>query len=193
MRIVFIASFLAFLLPAFLFAGNGARVAGLDDVTAMADATVESARSAAQSDREAAEQKLMDAWKGSADPNAIPMVGISFPIAHHKNGIVKLQFKADEALLPSFNSAYIRANGITLDLFNQQGAVIATFHGENGLYDRAARVGFCEGPVLISDKDVRIDGTNMIWDLEAQNAKILKNARVMIRAGMMKGIGKAFQ
>ena len=168
-------------------------VAGLSDVSAMAEATISSARDVEKADRADTERKLMDAWKGAADSSAIPMVGISFPVSHHDNGGVRLQFRAGEALLPSLNSDYLRAKDITLELFTPTGAMVGAFHGDRGLYDRAARVGFCEGPVLIVNKDVRIDGTNMIWDLESRNAKILKSARVVIRAGMMKGVGKSFQ
>lgn len=141
---------------------------------------------------------LIAAWQAgdAADANATPMEGLSFPIDHFEDGTVRAQFSAEWALLPADEAEFIRAKGVYVELYNEDGDVIGIYVAENCIFDRTTRVGYCDGPVRIEynapGRNIRVDGIGMQWNLATRNAKILSEPKVTM-AGIMGELGGAFK
>ena len=142
-------------------------------------------------------QALIDAWKDVENVgDATPLKKISLPIAHYPEGNVRVQFKAEQALLPKEENAYLRAKDIYMEMFAppaQGGLVEGIFMADNCIYDRILRDGYCEGWVRLQYRNVKIVGTNMTWNLDTRKVKITGGSHVTIENGMMKGLGSVFR
>ncbi|MBR0057655.1 MAG: hypothetical protein IJP66_10030, partial [Kiritimatiellae bacterium] len=68
--------------------------------------------------------------------------------------------------------------------YDERGEVIGFYMAENCIFDRATRVGYCEGPVRIEyrapGRNIRLDGLDMRWNLAARNAKILSQPTLVM-------------
>ncbi len=142
-------------------------------------------------------QALIDAWKDVENvEDATPLLKVSLPIAHYPEGNVRVQFKAEKALLPKDEKAYIRAKNIYMEMFSpsaEGGLVEGIFIADNCIYDRVLRDGYCEGWIRLQYRNVKIVGTNMTWNLDTRKVKITGGSRVTIENGMMQGLGGAFR
>ena len=142
-------------------------------------------------------QALIDAWKDVENvEDATPLHKVSLPISHYPEGNVRVQFKAEEALLPKDENAYLRAKDIFMEMFAppaQGGVVEGIFKADNCIYDRVLRDGYCEGWVRLQYRNVKIVGTNMTWNLDTRKVKISGGALVSIENGLMKGVGGVFK
>ena len=142
-------------------------------------------------------QALIDAWKDVENAeDATPLHKVSLPIAHYPEGNVRVQFHAEEALLPKDENAFLRAKDIDMEMFAppaQGGRVEGIFKAHNCIYDRVLRDGYCEGWVRLQYRNVKIVGTNMTWNLDTRKVKITGGALVTIENGLMKGMGGAFR
>lgn len=182
------------LLSAAAFAADGptAVVGDIADMAAVAD----EARHAATTNRaarEAVTAAVIRAWHEGAPPaDAIPLEGVSFPLSSYPDGSVRIQFKAAEAFLPQDPKEYVRGNGIYSELFRVDGSLEGVFVADNCIFDRAERAGFCPGQIRLQYRNLKITGTNMVWDIQAQDVKITDGARVTVNR-LMGGLGKAFR
>ncbi len=138
------------------------------------------------------ERALMDAWRRGADPKALPVENMTLPIAHHPDGQVQALLKAGRALIPAVDSGSIRAQDVVIELFDTEGRLDGIFIAENCLYDRETSSGYCEGKVRIEQRGARINGVNMVWNLNTHGAKILSQAEVRFDR-FMDGIGDLFK
>ncbi|MBR3084919.1 MAG: hypothetical protein IKH04_00805 [Kiritimatiellae bacterium] len=143
-------------------------------------------------------EALVAAWRnGDADdPEGVPMEGLSFPIDHFEDGTVRAQFSARWAILPSDESAFVRAKDVYIELYNEAGAVIGIYVADNCIFDRTTRVGYCDGPVRMEYKapgrNIRLDGVGMQWNLATRDATILSEPKVTM-SGIMGELGGAFR
>jgi len=143
-------------------------------------------------------EALMAAWKnGDADdPEGVPMEGLSFPIDHFEDGTVRAQFSAKWAILPSDEAAFVRAKGVYIELYDEDGKVIGIYVADNCIFDRTTRVGYCDGTVRMEYKapgrNIRLDGIGMQWNLATRDAKILSEPKVTM-SGIMGELGGAFR
>lgn len=144
------------------------------------------------------DRELIDAWQSEEmkEADGVPMEQLSFPIDHFEDGTVRAQFHARWALVPNDEDAFVRARGICIELYDESGNVIGMYIAENCIFDRTTRVGYCEGPVRIEykapDRNLRLDGANMQWNLATRNAKILSEPR-LVMSEIMGNLGKAFR
>ena len=142
-------------------------------------------------------QRLIEAWKDVENVgDATPLHQISLPVAHYPEGNVRVQFMAEEALLPKDENAYLRAKDIYMEMFaplSEGSKVEGIFKANNCIYDRVLRDGYCEGWVRLQYRNVRIVGTNMTWNLDTRKVKITGGSQVTIENGMMGGLGSAFR
>ena len=142
-------------------------------------------------------QALIDAWKDVENVgDATPLLKVSLPIAHYPEGNVRVQFKAEKALLPKDEKSYLRAKKIYMEMFappSEGSRVEGIFMSDNCIYDRVLRDGYCEGWVRLQYRNVKIVGTNMTWNLDTRKVKITGGSCVTIENGMMKGLGGAFK
>lgn len=144
------------------------------------------------------DDELAAAWRLGSGPEgaAMPMDDLSFPIDHFDDGTVRAQFSAKWALLPEDENAFVRARGVVIELYDEAGDVIGFYMAENCIFDRATRVGYCEGPVRIEyrapGRNIRLDGVGMQWDLVARDAKILSEP-TLVMSEIMGELGGAFR
>lgn len=144
------------------------------------------------------DDELAQAWRlgGGSSEAALPMENLSFPIDHFEDGTVRSQFSADWALVPEDENDFVRAKGVYIELYDESGNVIGFYMAENCIFDRATRVGYCEGKVRIEyrapDRNIRLDGIGMQWDLVSRNAKILLEP-VLTMSEVMGELGGAFR
>ena len=197
------AVFLAALLAAPSLFGASEVTASIADIAAMANvggegrasATNETMRTASTNGLSHAQvqQALIAAW-GDVDglEGAIPLEDVSFPLVSYPDGSVRVQFKAAHALLPQDEKAYVRGKSIHMEMFEPGGLMSGIFRSENCIFDRATRTGYCEGWVRVQYRNVKITGTNMVWELETRNVKGLSGARVIVNR-FMKDLGSVFK
>lgn len=144
------------------------------------------------------EDQLVVAWrtKDTEKTDGIPMENLSFPIDHFEDGSVRAQFRSKFVLLPNDENAFVRAEGMQIELYDEQGAVMGYYIADNCIFDRATRTGYCEGPVRVyfkaPDQTIRLEGTNMQWNLASRDAKILISPKVTM-AGIFNELGEAFR
>jgi hypothetical protein len=138
------------------------------------------------------ERALVEAWSQSADPKAMPVENMTLPIAHHANGRVRALLRAGRALIPPTDAGYIRAQEVVVEIYNDIGVLEGILVAENCFFDRATSAGYSEGNVRIKQRGVRIRGKNMVWNLDANSAKILSQPEVRFDR-FMKGIGDLFK
>ncbi len=153
-------------------------VAGVADIAAAGGVFSASATNAV--DMAGNERRLIEAWDKGVPPDVTPMEDTSFPIAHYPNGKLRAQFKADRAFLPQDDEAFVRAHGITVEMFSDAGIFEGVFLADNCIYDRSTRSGYCVGFVRLLYRNVTITGTNMVWHMENRNAKILSHSKVVL-------------
>ncbi len=194
---------LAAVLVAPLLLGAAGSAASVADIAAMArvgeggrGVATNETRSAVSSNglsQAQVQQALMEAW-GDVDglDGAIPLEDVSFPLMSYPDGSVRVQFKALHALFPQDEKAYVRGKGIHMEMFEPGGLMSGIFRADNCIFDRATRTGYCEGRVRVQYQNVKITGTNMVWDLEARNVKVLSGARVVVNQ-FMKNLGGVFR
>lgn len=144
------------------------------------------------------DRELVAAWQSEEmkEADGVPMEQLSFPIDHFEDGTVRAQFSARWALVPNDEDAFIRAKGICIELYDESGSVVGMYLAENCIFDRTTRVGYCEGPVRIEykapERNIRLDGVNMQWNLATRNAKILSEPK-LVMSDIMGNLGKAFR
>ena len=144
------------------------------------------------------DDELVSAWRlgGGSAGAAMPMEDLSFPIDHFEDGSVRAQFNADWALVPDDEDDFVRAKGIRIDLYDEEGNVIGCYVAENCIFDRATRTGYCEGPVRIEYKapgrNIKLEGMGMQWNLATRNAKILSEP-ILVMSQIMGELGGAFR
>ena len=144
------------------------------------------------------DEQLMAAWQlGEAEVGeAVPMEGLSFPIDHFDDGTVRAQFSADWALIPDDPAAFVRAKGVCIELYDEQGAVQGIYVAENCIFDRATKIGYCEGQVRMEyhapGRNIRLDGQGMQWNLATRGAKILSEPK-LVMSEIMGELGGAFR
>lgn len=200
-------------LAAPMFLGAAGPTASVADIAAMAGAGGEGRAAATNDVAEASstnrlaktviQQTLMKTWADvESSEGDIPLEDVSFPLASYPDGSVRVQFMASHALLPQDEKAYVRAKGVYMEMFEPspqqeaqaKGAHVldGVFQADNCIFDRATRTGYCEGWVRLQYRNVKITGTNMVWDMESRNAKILSGARVVVNR-FMQDVGKVFR
>ena len=138
------------------------------------------------------EQALVEAWGQAIDARAIPVENMSLPIAHHPNGRVRAQLQAGRALLPAEDSGYVRATNVVIQLYSPTGLLEGIIVTENCFFDRAISSGYSEGRVRLEQRGLRIQGVNMVWNLDQGSAKILSQPEVRFDR-FMEGIGDLFK
>ncbi len=183
------AALLALLLPAFrLFGQEGAAQ------TAASPAPDGDAAGLSES----IDSRLMAAWSmGEAEAGeAVPMEGLSFPIDHFDDGTVRAQFSAEWALIPDDPAAFVRAKGVCIELYDEHGAVQGIYIADNCIFDRATKIGYCEGRVRMEynapGRSIRLDGQGMQWNLATRGAKILAEPK-LVMSEVMGELGGAFR
>ena len=178
--------------------------APIEDLASLASAGAKShtstngaVRAASTNGVASSHQALIDAWKDIENvEDATPLLKVSLPIAHYPEGNVRVQFKAEKALLPKDENAYLRAKDIYMEMFAppaEGGRIEGIFIANNCIYDRVLRDGYCEGWIRLQYRNVKIVGTNMTWNLDTRKVKITGGSRVTIENGMMKGLGGALR
>jgi hypothetical protein len=138
------------------------------------------------------ERALVEAWSQAADPRAMPVENMTLPVAHHPNGRVRALLRAGRALIPAADSGYVRAQDVVIELYSEAGLLEGILVAENCFFDRATSAGYSEGKVRLEQRGVRIRGVNMVWNLEANSAKILSQPEVRFDR-FIKGIGDLFK
>lgn len=188
------AALLALLVSAFRLCGqDGAASAG-----AAAPADVASSAAAGDAVAESVNSRLIAAWSmGETEAGeAVPMEGLSFPIDHFDDGTVRAQFSAEWALIPNDPAAFVRAKGVCIELYDEQGAVQGIYVADNCIFDRATKIGYCEGPVRMEyqapGRSIRLDGRGMQWNLATRDAKILAEPK-LVMSEIMGELGGAFR
>ncbi len=175
-------------------AGAPGAPASVTDIAAMA--TLGTAGNAGDTNamaRAARQDALRAAWSEVENTEgAIPLEDVSFPLTSHPDGSVRVQFKAEHALLPQDEKAFVRGKGILMEMYEPGGAMSGIFKSENCIFDRLTRTGYCEGWVRVQYQNIKITGTNMVWDLESRNVKVLSGARVVVNR-FLSDLGSAFR
>lgn len=142
-----------------------------EDPAADPEASVEAMSSESYED-------LLKLWGETAKSGATPIENLSLPLESHPNGRVKAMLHADMALVPV--EGVVRAKGIVVELYDKEGVLECLLISDNCIFDRATQRGYCEGPVRIERRDVRISGEGMVWMVREQGAKILSRATVRL-------------
>lgn len=176
------------------FAKDGAP--GVGDIAGIA-AAYEEARAADTNrvGRKEVHDALIAAWRagpGKDEEGAIPLEGVSFPLSSYPDGSVRIQFKAATATLPPDEAAYVRGDSIHAEMFSETGALDGIFLADHCIMDRKERAGYCDGRVRLQYRNLKIVGTNMVWDVRAQDVVITDGVRVTVNR-LMGGLGKAFR
>ncbi len=185
-----------------LFGGSEPR-ASIEDIAAMASvgkhdrgaATNKTAKATATNNvpRTVVQQAVMTTWaEVDSAEGVIPLENVSFPRVNYPDGSVRIQFSAKNALMPQDEKDYVRAKSVHMEMFEPNGKLIGIFRSANCIFDRATRTGFCEGWIRVQYRNVKITGTNMVWDMETSNVKVLSGARVIVNR-FMNDVGKAFK
>ena len=144
------------------------------------------------------DDKLIAAWESEEMKavDGVPMEKLSFPIDHFSDGTVRAQFYADRALIPNDENAFVRADGVRIELYDERGKVVGYYIADHSIFDRVTRVGYSEGKVRIEYwapvRNIRIDGRNMQWNLATRDAKILVDP-VVTMAPVMQELEGAFK
>ena len=129
-------------------------------------------------------------------PDSVPMEKLSFPIDHFPDGSVRAQFYAERALIPNDENAFVRAEKIRIELYDERGKVVGYYIADHAIFDRVTRIGYSEGNVRIEywapERNIRIDGRSMQWNLATRDAKILADP-VVTMAPVMNELEGAFK
>ena len=163
--------------------------ASVSRVQAQADAEAartdpEAAIAEAQAD---SYEDLLKLWGDTADSEATPIENLSVPLESHGNGRVKTLLTAKSALVPA--EGVIRGKGVVVERRDENGVVDCIIAAENCIFDRETQRGFCQGDVSIYGRGVRVTGSNMVWNVENQSAKIIYKAKVVTNR-FVKDMGK---
>ena len=143
-------------------------------------------------------QRLITEWDAGEmdESDGVPMEDLSFPVDHFDDGTVRAQFFAKWALMPNDQNAFVRAKGVVIELYDEQGRMNGYYRAEKCIYDRATQTGYSEGKVRMEyhapDRNIRIDGYDMQWNLATRNAKILREP-VVVMSEIMGQLGGAFR
>ncbi len=143
-------------------------------------------------------QRLVSEWDSDEmdEADGVPMEDLSFPVDHFDDGTVKAQFFAKWALMPNDPNAFVRAKGVVIELYDEQGRMNGYYKAENCIYDRTTQTGYSEGKVRMEyhapDRNIRIDGFDMQWNLATRNAKILRQP-VVTMSEIMEKLGGSFR
>lgn len=140
----------------------------------------------------AEEKKLMVAWGDLGEQKATPVESMKLPILHYPDGRVRALLSAERALIPVDDSGYVRAKGVVVEMYAEDGRFEGAFIADNLFFDRSTSESYCEGAVRMEWRDLRITGSNMVWNLETRNAKILSEPRVEVNRFMV-GLKDAFK
>ena len=141
----------------------------------------------------AVQRALMEAWSDVENAEgAIPLEVVSFPLTSYPDGSVRIQFMADHALLPQDEKEFVRGKGILMEMYEPGGKMSGIFKAENCIFDRVSRTGYCEGWIRVQYQNIKITGTNMVWDLESRHIKVLAGVRVEVNR-FLTDLGKAFK
>ena len=174
--------------------GASGPTASVADIAAMAHLGVGGGAADTNATARAATQRaLIEAWSEVENTEgAIPLETVSFPLTTYPDGSVRIQFKADHALLPQDEKDFVRGKGILMEMYEPGGMMSGIFMSTNCIFDRVTRTGYCEGWIRVQYQNIKITGTNMVWDLEAQNVKVLSGTRVEVNR-FLTDLGKAFK
>lgn len=126
----------------------------------------------------------------------IPISGLSFPVDTFPDGTTRARFNAEKAFLPEDEDDFVRADDVLIELYDEDSSILGYFIAEKCVYDKSTCVGYCEGAVRIEyrapERTIRIDGTNMQWNVGARNVKILTSPKVTM-SEIMRGLGDSFK
>ena len=122
-------------------------------------------------------EDLLKAWGETADSDATPLENLALPLESHPNGKVKVLLRADSALIPA--EGLLRGRGLVVEIYDDQGRLECILIADNCIFDRQTQRGYCEGPVRIERKGVRLTGNGMVWMVKEQSAKILSDVKVL--------------
>lgn len=184
-----------FALMAFAVAAKGG-APGIGDIAGMASA-YDDARAVGTNrvGRKEVHDALLSAWRdgsGEGVDGAIPLEGVSFPLSSYPDGSVRIQFKAATATLPPDEDAYVRGHDIHAEMFRPDGSLEGIFLAEHCIMDRKEHAGYCDGRIRLQYRNLKIVGTNLLWDVQAQDVVVMDGVRVTVNR-LMGGLGKAFR
>ncbi len=138
------------------------------------------------------EGRLIEAWQEAGSSGAMPVKEMTLPVAHYDDGTVRALLRAKEALIPPNDKGPVRARGVVVEMFSEKGLFEGVFIADKLFYDRNTNDSYCEEAVRLEWRDIKITGSNMVWNLETRNAKILSHPKVELNR-FMEGIGEAFR
>lgn len=138
------------------------------------------------------QQRLIEAWKRDEGKEIIgtPVEDLSFPLAFFEDGSTRVRFSAKGGVWPDDENEFIRANSIHIETYDNAG--LGFFHADNCIYDREYQMGYCDGPVRLQYKNIKVFGTNLVWDISSTNATIIGGARTTLN-GFIKNLGSVFR
>lgn len=184
---------LVFFTVALAVSGASGDVPSVGNIATMARSGDRAGVSSNAAHRAEVQEKLQKAWtEEAAAEGAIPLEEVTFPLVTFPDGSVRVQFKAATAILPQDEKAYVRGQGVLMEMFEEGGVFSGFFKTDNCIFDRATRTAYCDGIVRVQYKNIKITGTNMVCDLETRDIKILSGAQVTVNR-FMENIGRVFK
>jgi hypothetical protein len=107
---------------------------------------------------------------------AMPMENLRLPVQHYEDGRVKVQIKAEKAMVPL--KGIIHATRAVVEMFDEQGNVETVITADTCTFDRDKGIATSDSDVRLERADIVIAGKGFEWRADTQVVKILENARV---------------
>ncbi len=116
-----------------------------------------------------------------------PMEDLRIPLEHYPTGEVKTELFAARAEVPPDGS--IVAYGLVLKSFTEAGELEMEIRADDCVCDRAEQVASSSNHVSLTRGDINVSGDGFTWHGDEEQLKILKNARVVFPAAIVKQEG----
>jgi hypothetical protein len=128
--------------------------------------------------RHAAEEwrPLMERWDAAKAAMTSPVEQLVLPLDAYPNGRIKARLRAEKAQM--LLEDMIFAEGVTVELFSEEGRADGKLTAEGCLFDRKNKNGYCEGLVGVEKDGDRLKGKGMYFSFEAQFIKIMADCEI---------------
>ena len=124
---------------------------------------------------ESAWKPLAEKWEGQAFDGE-PIINFAFPAEHYDDGRIRAVLRAKNAVLSSDDSIW--AWGVTLVMYDREGAEEGEMEAESCLFDRKTQTGYSTGNVRADLNGVKISGVNCYWSLKDSFLRMLSEAKI---------------
>ena len=124
---------------------------------------------------DAAWRPLAEKWGGQKFDGE-PVVNFAFPAEHYDDGRIRAVLRAKNAVLSSDDSIW--AWGVTVVMYDREGAQEGEMDAESCLFDRKTQTGYSAGRVSADLNGTRLSGVDCFWSLKESFIRMLSESEI---------------